>query len=98
MGHRLEHSGTVLAWALPHLLAYLTSRGFSTVSLRHLDGLRGLDLRDPDVRIDDGAAAEAWRIAIEITGDAFLGLHMAQSIPQGALDLLEYAFRSSETL
>jgi AraC-like DNA-binding protein len=98
MGQRSEHSGTVLAWALPHLLTYLTSRGLSTLPLRHLEDVRGVDLRDPDVRIHDRAAADAWRVAAEITGDAALGVHMAQSIPQGALDLLEYAFRSSETL
>ena len=36
-------------------------------------------------------------LAEQITGDDAIGLHMAQSIPAGALDILEYAFRSSST-
>jgi AraC-like DNA-binding protein len=47
--------------------------------------------------VAETAAAEAWRLAVRITGDDDLGLHMAQTLPGGALDLLEYAFRSSST-
>lgn len=89
---------TVLAWVLPHLLAYVAARGCDTTPMRHVPGLKGRDLDDPDVRVPDAAAADSWRLAVEITGDEALGLHMAQAIPKGALDLLEYAFRSSPTL
>jgi AraC-like DNA-binding protein len=98
MAQRVEHSGTVLAWVLPHLVAYVGGLGLPTARLRHVLGLRERDLRDPDARVPDRAAAEAWRVAFEITNDSALGLHMAQAIPRGALDLLEYAFRSSPTL
>lgn len=91
-------STTVAAWVLPHLLAHVAARGCNTTPMRQLPGLRGLNLDDPDVRVPDAAAADAWRIAVEITGDEALGLQMAQAIPKGALDLLEYAFRSSATL
>ena len=89
---------TVVAWVLPHLFAHVAARGHDTAPLRRLPGLRGCDLEDPEARIPDGAAREAWRLATELTGDDALGLHMAESVPAGALDLLEYAFRSSTTL
>lgn len=89
---------TVQAWVMPHLLAYVEDRGVDSTRLRDLAGLRGRDLDDPDARVPDVAAAEAWRLAVEMTADEALGLHMAQAIPAGTMDLLEYAFRSSSTL
>jgi AraC-like DNA-binding protein len=82
---------------LPHLIAHVAAFGCDASPIRRLPGLWGRDLDDPDARIPDAAAIEAWRLAERITGDAVLGLHMAQAIPAGALDLLEYAFRSSPT-
>jgi len=83
---------------LPHLLNHVQARGYDTTPIRQLPGLRGRDLDDPDMRVPDSAAVEAWRLAERITGDELLGLHMAQTVPAGALDLLEYACRSSPTL
>ena len=40
----------------------------------------------------------AWRLATTMTGDAAIGVHVAEALPRGALDLVEYAFRSSATL
>ena len=95
---RLQCRSTVLAWVLPHLLAHVTAVGADAGPIRRLPGIRGRDLDDPDTRLPDAAAREAWRLAGEITGDGAIGLHMAQAIPAGALDLLEYAFRSSPNL
>lgn len=88
----------MLTWVLHHLVAHVASCGHDTAPLRRLAGLRGRDLDDPDVRVPDGAAADAWRLAEATTGDGDIGLHMALALPAGALDLLEYAFRSSPTL
>ena len=95
---RSRQTHTVLAWILPELLAHVTECGFDANPLRRLPGLAGRDLDDPDVRIADASAADAWHLAEQITGDDSIGLHMAQSIPAGALDILEYAFRSSPTV
>jgi len=89
---------TVRAWVLPHLLAYVANRGADAGALRQAAGLQGRDLDDPDTFVPDRAAERAWDAAVAMTGDEALGLHMAQAIPAGALDLLEYAFRSSATL
>jgi AraC-like DNA-binding protein len=88
----------VVVWVLRHLLAHVERLGHDITPLRRLPGLRGRNLDDPDTRVPDAAASEAWQLATEITGDEALGLHMAQSIEEGAVDLLEYAFRSSGTL
>jgi AraC-like DNA-binding protein len=95
---RSRQTSTVVAWILPNLLAHVAERGYDTTPLRRLPGLAGRDLDDPDVRIDDTFAAEAWHLAEQITGDDAIGLHLAQSIPAGALDILEYAFRASSTV
>ena len=95
---RSRRIATVLTWVLPHLLEHVGSCGYDATPIRLLPGLRGRDLDDPDTRVADTTAVEAWRLAELITGDDALGLHMALAIPAGALDLLEYAFRSSPTL
>jgi AraC-like DNA-binding protein len=89
---------TVLALAIPHLLTHLASSGVDASPIRGLPGIRGKDLDDPDLRLPDAVAREAWRVATEITHDDTLGLHMARGLPPGAMDLLEYAFRASPTL
>jgi AraC-like DNA-binding protein len=91
-------STTVAAWVLTHLVTHLASAGHETSPLRRLPGFRGRSLDDPDARVSDAAAVEAWRLAERISGDDAIGLHLARTIPAGALDLLEYAFRSSTTL
>ena len=89
---------TIVAWAITHLLAHVASSGKDVSPILCLPGFRGRDLDDPDLRLPDSVARETWRLAGEITGDEALGLHMAQALPPGALDLLEYAFRASPTL
>ena len=95
---RSRQTSTVVAWILPNLLAHVAERGYDATPLRRLPGLAGRDLDDPDARVADASAAEAWHLAEQITGDDAIGLHMAQSVPAGALDILEYAFRSSPTV
>ncbi len=55
-------------------------------------------LVDPSVRVAEAAAETAWRLAAMLTGDDALGVHFAESLPRGALDLIEYALRSSPSL
>jgi AraC-like DNA-binding protein len=80
--------------AAPHRV--VETQGFGGTSIRRLPGLA--DLRDPDVRVPEASVETAWRLATTLTGDAVIGVHVAESLPRGALDLVEYAFRSSASL
>ena len=95
---RRRRPATNLAWVLPHLIAYVAARGLDATLIRRLPGLRAKDFNDPDTLVSDATVGEAWRLAEHITDDGALGLHLAQAIPEGALDVLEYAFRTSHTL
>ena len=83
---------------MPLLAAYIKERGHDNAPLLQLPGIRGRDLKDPDVRVPEDASREAWRLAMAITKDDAIGLHVAQWLPRGSLDLVEYAFRTSATL
>jgi AraC-like DNA-binding protein len=94
----MEGRGSVLGWVVPLLAAYVKAQGHDDEPILHLPGIRGRDLKDPDVRVPETASREAWRLAMELTGDEAIGLHVAEWLPRGALDLVEYAFRTSPTL
>ena len=94
----MESRGSVLGWVVPLLAAYVKAQGHDNEPILQLSGIRGRDLKDPDVRVPETASREAWRLAMAMTGDEAIGLHVAQWLPRGALDLIEYAFRTSATL
>ena len=87
---------SVQGWLLPHLIAWVEKRGFDGTSIRRLPGLE--DLTDPDLRVPEASVESAWHLATTLTGDAVIGVHLAESVPRGTLDLVEYAFRSSASL
>jgi AraC-like DNA-binding protein len=90
--------GSVLGWVVPLLAAFVKEQGHASDPILQLPGIRGRDLTDPDVRVPEAASREVWRLAMTITGDDAIGLHVAQWLPRGALDLIEFAFRTSATL
>ena len=87
---------SVQGWVLPHLLAWVESRGGDASRMRRLFGRTRLE--DPSARVSEEAADTTWRLAATLTGDDALGIHFAESLPRGALDLVEYALRSSPAL
>jgi len=87
---------SVQGWVLPHLIAWVEGRGADAAPMRRLFGRTRLV--DPDARVSEAAAETAWRLAATLTGDEALGVHFAESLPRGALDLIEYALRSSPCL
>ncbi len=95
-----SHSGAFIAsvqgWVLPHLIAWVESRGVNASPIRRLFGRTRLV--DPDVRVPEAATEMAWRLAATLTRDEALGIHLAESLPRGALDLIEYGLRSSPSL
>ena len=93
---RAVTASSVQGWVLPHLIAWVESRNVSAAPLRRLFGRQKLD--DPDVRIAEAVTEKAWSLAATLTGDEALGVHLAESLPRGSLDLIEYALRSSPSL
>lgn len=87
---------SVQVWAFPHLIGWVERLGADASAIRHLPGLGTLD--DPDGRVSEQTAEAAWRLAASLTRDAALGVHVAESLPRGAIDLIEYAVRSSASL
>ena len=87
-----------MGWVVPLLADYVKVQGHDDAPILQITGIRGRDLKDPDVRVPESASREAWRLAMAITKDDAIGLHMAQWLPRGALDLVEYAFRTCATL
>ncbi len=96
-GHeRAVVASSVQGWALPHLIAWVESRDVNAAPIRQLFGRTRLD--DPDTRVPEADTEMAWRLAASLTGDEALGIHLAESLPRGALDLIEFALRASPSL
>ena len=96
-GHgRAVIAPSVQGWVLPHLIAWVEGRSVNASPIRRLFGRTRLD--DPSVRVPEAVTERAWRLAATLTRDEALGIHLAESLPRGALDLIEYALRSSASL
>src|SRR4051812_10190665 len=89
-------TSSVQGWVLPHLITWVESRSADAAPLRRLFGRTRLD--DPNTRVPEAVTEKAWGLAATLTGDDALGIHLAESLPRGALDLIEYALRSSASL
>ena len=87
---------SVQGWVLPYLIDWVETRGFDAASIRKLRGMA--ELTDPDLRLPEASVEEAWRLATTLTNDEAVGVHLAEGLPRGALDLVEFAFRSSASL
>jgi AraC-like DNA-binding protein len=87
---------SVQGWVLPYLIAWVEKEGADAAPLRQLPGLT--DLSDPDLRLPEASVEAAWRLAAGLTHDDAIGVHIAESLPRGAFDLVEYALRSSPSL
>jgi AraC-like DNA-binding protein len=89
-------ASSVQGWVLPHLIACVESRSVDASAVRRLFGRTRLD--DPSVRVPEAVTETAWRLAATLTRDEAFGIHVAESLPRGALDLIEYGLRSSPSL
>ena len=87
---------SVQGWVLPHLIAWVESHRVDASPIRRLFGQTRLV--DPNVRIPEAVTDTAWRLAATLTRDDAVGIHLAEALPRGALDLIEYALRSSPSL
>jgi AraC-like DNA-binding protein len=84
-------------WVLSHIIRWVESQGADAGAIRRLLSGAG-DIADPDLRVPEATMAAAWRLAAESMRDDALGIHVAESLPRGAFDLVEYAVRASPSL
>jgi len=89
-------TSSVQGWVLPHLIAWVESRNADAEPIRKLFGRT--KLADPSVRVPEAVTDTAWRLAATLTHDEALGIHLAEALPRGSLDLIEYSLRSSPSL
>jgi AraC-like DNA-binding protein len=94
--NRTVIASSVQGWVLPHLVSWVESGNVDAAPITRLFGRTRLD--DPDTRVAEAVTEKAWRMAATLTHDDALGIHLAESLPRGALDLIEYALRSSPSL
>ncbi len=80
------------------LLAYLRATGRDPAPLARRFGLPDGAESLPEVRLPLSTLHAFLDAAEALSGDAFLGLHMAQRVPRGTYGLVEYIARASPTL
>jgi AraC-like DNA-binding protein len=76
----------------------LREMGVDVDALAERFGLRPESLRDPHTRVPYESVAEFVVAAIDVTGDAALGLHLSERYRPGAFGILDYLALSSRTL
>jgi AraC-like DNA-binding protein len=89
---------TVSALQAAAVLIGLQAAGADAEAVLARVGLSPDDLTDPERRLPREIILALWEGALEVTGDEAFGLHVAEQIRPGTLDVLEYLVRSSATL
>ena len=84
--------------ALRPVIEGLRALGHDPAPILRAAALDAAPLGDPDARIPARAVGQLWAIALEVTADPDLGLHLAEKADVAAFDLHAYALLSSPTL
>ena len=90
--------GTVSAVFYGVLVEALAQAGADTPKMLADMGVAPDSLGNPDGRIAADAVFRTFLEAPARTGDDAFGLHAAESVPEGAFEVLEYATRTSPTV
>jgi AraC-like DNA-binding protein len=80
------------------VLGYLAGRGYDTATMLRDVGVDPAELNNSEARIPHASAVALWDTAKQLTGDACIGIHVAEAIRPGIFGALEYALRTSATL
>jgi len=86
-----------VALLLPAVQA-LVARGIPTKPVLSAVGLAGGDLEQVDARVPYARVFALWEGASTAAGDPAFGIHVAATMPAGALDLIDYVFSTSPTI
>ena len=84
--------------AVRPLVSGLEALGSDPAPLLASAGIDATTLGDPDAHVPWGAVLSLIAHAVDVTGDANLGLHIAEHAEPGSLDVHFYALLSSQTL
>jgi AraC-like DNA-binding protein len=95
---RTFSGSTVSRVALLPIVAGLKGTGVDIDRVLSRAGLEVRDLEDPDLRLPREVAGDVWRHAFELTGDEAFGLHAAERLQRGTMEMVEYLARNSPTV
>jgi len=76
----------------------LAALGHDPAPILAAAGLADADWDDPDAHVPTAAAFTMWQHAVERTGDADVGLHVALAAPLSAFDVSAYVMLASPTV
>lgn len=88
---------TVSASIVVDMLGYLERQGHREAEVGAAVALNLSAIRIPDARVPGSAVERLWLEGERRTGDADIGLHMAEAFNPGALDILGYVILSCRT-
>jgi AraC-like DNA-binding protein len=95
---RREQRASMSSRLIVPIVTYLERVGHAPVELLQRAGLSLAEITNPGARVPHQRAMRFWELATEATGDRQLGLHVAQQVEPGVMDLIEYLARCSRTL
>jgi AraC-like DNA-binding protein len=79
------------------ILAGLQAAGADAEAVLARAGIALDELQDPERRLPREIILDLWQAALDVTGDEAFGLHVAEQMRPGILDVLDYLVRSSAT-
>lgn len=80
------------------IVTHLERQGHDPGEILRRAGLSLAELTSSGARVPHERVMRFWELAVEQTGDRQLGLHVAQEVEPGVMDLIEYLARCSRTL
>jgi AraC-like DNA-binding protein len=95
---RREQRASMSSRLIVPVVSYLERIDHAPALLLQRAGLSVAEIANPGARVPHENAMRFWELATDSTGDRQLGLHVAQQVEPGVMDLIEYLARCSRTL
>jgi AraC-like DNA-binding protein len=93
----MKHEATLAASLVHDFLAFLERQGHPRADVCRAAGIDATRLEQPDARVPAAWMERLWPLAGQLTGDADVGLHSAESYNPGALGIVGYVVLSCRT-
>ena len=97
-GSRREPRASMSSRLVVPIVTYLERSGGDPGPLLREAGLSLAEIANPGARVPHERVMRFWELSVAATGDRQLGLHVAQQVEPGVMDLIEYLARCSQTL